>query len=920
MKKRILTVLLLFGVLVFARPEREKITGYFYTPAAYVSVANRLIRDPRQLIDYDCENGIIQTHFEPESPEERWFQNSYLKRDVDAFNDNPRANLFRFDIESCQLLGVNARARTIPLPTAGEEPRLWLGELRYAGGNIGGTLRGAEQMLGIRRELGPLNAADTDSVRMPVARAGQKPADLMFAESPLFRFQMRAPGERGSEVMGDVRLIGPTGVLQDRRDLGVLQSHSLLLMGRGIPRGRVVALEDGDWLQFAAKRNNATARETYLYTTRDLTRLISSAAIRNGSPFRTTHPNTVGMAEGIVTALDQMVRDNAAGPEWAHADLELTIDRSLQGEMTRHLREVMTPKAGRRQVPIRGAVTMMDTFTGDVLAAASYPTLPSDVSRFTYLSETRRASYLENQNFVTHPIGSAGKPFWGAAILHVIPEMESYRVQAHAGRPDWPTVIGYPLRPGYETHNHAALDYVGFLAHSCNKYLIDAATVALAIDSGCQAGVNSVEQCLQLDRTVPLEAADSFSIGRRRYSFRPRLDKYMKNNAFVGIEQSPLLTAFRAITGGETFGEGAAEPADIRGNTSPDLFRQWYRNSRAHLTPWLRLLTAAPEIATWEADQRADLVARFARVSPAASNLSVNTVDNIRSEWVNMLLGGGTSMWNNIQLGEALSRLVTGWQVRANMVKSLRTRDGAALLTSAPEPPELQLAAAARTATLRGMQAVVTEGTATTLLRTSGDQVGLRARLESALPQYTFQLYAKTGTPRLEIMAPPAYFRAVHNLLNGSGLEFNIGGPSLSITSTGREILRKSAPGLTADIENLVEAFNDEPEAYESPNGAKSRNSPFVIESGRIRAQQPANGARRILETKGGVLILSIVATPRAANLVRQPIGVSLAIYIEDTPANSEEAVQFARRIGSVIVEGLKNRERVQLDVLASTH
>ena len=119
MKRRVLIVLGLFGLLLLARPPRDEITGYFYTPDAYVEVANGLINDPRQLIDYDCESGIIQTNFPPgDSPEKRWFENSYLKRDVDAFNDNPRANMFRFDIESCQLVGVNARARTIPLPRA----------------------------------------------------------------------------------------------------------------------------------------------------------------------------------------------------------------------------------------------------------------------------------------------------------------------------------------------------------------------------------------------------------------------------------------------------------------------------------------------------------------------------------------------------------------------------------------------------------------------------------------------------------------------------------------------------------------------------------------------------------------------------------------------------------------------------------
>jgi hypothetical protein len=38
---------------------------------------------------------------------------------------------------------------------------------------------------------------------------------------------------------------------------------------------------------------------------------------------------------------------------------------------------------------------------------------------------------------------------------------------------------------------------------------------------------------------------------------------------------------------------------------------------------------------------------------------------------------------------------------------------------------------------------------------------------------------------------------------------------------------------------------------------------------------------------------------------------------LEDAPANSEEAVQLARRMGSEIVEALKNRERAQLEALS---
>ena len=74
-------------------------------------------------------------------------------------------------------------------------------------------------------------------------------------------------------------------------------------------------------------------------------------------------------------------------------------------------------------------------------------------------------------------------------------------------------------------------------------------------------------------------------------------------------------------------------------------------------------------------------------MSPQVTNLALNTGEELRTDWVNLLLGGENWRWSNFQLAEAVSRLITergvpgklvagagGWHRRASRTGVCRRR------------------------------------------------------------------------------------------------------------------------------------------------------------------------------------------------------------------------------------------------------
>jgi hypothetical protein len=213
------------------------------------------------------------------------------------------------------------------------------------------------------------------------------------------------------------------------------------------------------------------------------------------------------------------------------------------------------------------------------------------------------------------------------------------------------------------------------------------------------------------------------------------------------IDEAPFLEAFGDLTGVRTYG-GMDVPRTSAAQQNIE-YVEAAVTLQYDLRPWTPLLTKLIE---GEHEDRAWRVrAAFQAVSPERVNLALNQVTDFRTELVSLLLGGSTSQWTNVQLAEALSRLVTGRQIEANMVQSVRPREAAPDATALPQRPQVRMLSAstlsdeARDTVLRGMQRVV--------LGSHGTARAMAARireLEARHPGFRIALFSKTGSPTVQ--------------------------------------------------------------------------------------------------------------------------------------------------------------------------
>src|SRR6185436_4738991 len=80
--------------------------------------------------------------------------------------------------------------------------------------------------------------------------------------------------------------------------------------------------------------------------------------------------------------------------------------------------------------PFAASVTVMNGRTGEILAAASFPS-QDDLENVQGVGEDERRRLLVNHNFKRHPIGSAGKPFFYASIASRHPFLLDLTVEPH---------------------------------------------------------------------------------------------------------------------------------------------------------------------------------------------------------------------------------------------------------------------------------------------------------------------------------------------------------------------------------------------------------------------------------------------------------------------------------------------------------
>ena len=783
----------------------------FYAPEAYVQRADHLIR--QGLLEADCSSEPIRIRVDPGRVSEAdriWYANSYLQGDVERFNSDPQTHGWTFLIDdACILLGVNPVVHTIQLPFI--DRRRWLGNIFFRGRGADVTLRSSDRLLALRHPLERVSVDDT--VTATVGRGRTVSGEVITLHF----------GGGRERPAGRLHHVGQEVVIHNQiRSRG---EGEIRLLGHPMPAGRTARLETADWLQLSSPERQR--EETFIFSAGEVRDVASVVRQRNDRFERSTDDEPLGwiddargdqpqkMLEGLVASLHsalQIVPEERGRALEQAFDLQLTVDRELQAEVDQALRQFSQQQQRQRGLDsvFSAGVTVLDGKSGDLLALATYPH-PEDLEAAPPADPRRRRRLLMNQNFVRHPIGSAGKPFFFAAVAEAHPAFLRLVLDAHPEEERRQELLQCRLKFGYQVLGSGVeVDFERALEVSSNRYTVELAILALAADSTARSA--SIEALLRRDSEVawpPAEPGSGLRLGDQPLRFAPDFSHYMHRRddlqgglettaveaclALDRLDQLAFRRPFETLTGVSTYrGE---DPAQLPAEIPSGLFYSSYNTQRYDLGPFRPVLDflsrdAAPEVAI-------SLRAALQTVAPERVNLAFNHVSDLRLDFVSMLLGGGNSTWTNIQLAESLSRLITGRPVEARLVSQVLRRDqvagdgvpGESTASEAPAPEStpgatdgagstaadetslgdpLPFKPRVRRAVLRGMEKVVTgdSGTATAL------REELRA-LRDEHPDRDVRLYSKTGSPTILIPVPRRTAEALRQLLRQGLLVFD---------------------------------------------------------------------------------------------------------------------------------------------------
>jgi hypothetical protein len=850
------TVLALLAVAT-AGPE----PAGFWVPAGYVAQADTLIAHG-QLRLRCAEQDSVVTELEPGSAEERFYTLSYLRSDVRTFNESPDASRSPFLLEGCALRGVDPFYHRIDLPF-NRIPR-WRGDVRFTADGGGATLEGGRgQQLDLRHPVDARDAGARGVAISPEQRDARAQTTLL---------QLRRPYSR--EVVADFFFIGPAPVLAERADVGA--GDRLRVNGFAVPPGRIVRLESGDWLEVdvgtAAAGDGLSGRPgvyTYLAQMGERARTASFVRVRDERverlyPTARLRPLLEPFSQAVDLALQSIPGGGDPAAPIAHADVRLTLDR----ELTHRLDEVVLGWCAARPHPTRpraASLLVMDAFTGAVRAMPSCPG-EDELQPYEPLASRERQGLMRNQNLVPHPVGSAAKPFWAAALATTFPNFLDLRVQGHpaGGVAD---VLGCPLRAPYNDA-HGAAESVGleeFIEKSCNRYLVDVASAAFALEGGTARAACRLE--LTPERFAAcFAAADDAATSELhvcdrliRVVLSDRLDVAGESCQEMRLVHAkfPAAPAFGALTHAATYRDPS--PA---GRTEPaaDLAER-YRAGRYRLDAWSPVLDAIAEAG--DTAHFAQTALRFASVSPQSTNLALNTVEELRTDWVNLLLGGENSRWSNFELAEALGRLMTGHDISGVFVDSVSGRSYRRVEDVRLLPREA-LHPGVRRRVLHAMERVA--GAAGTARRIEPAARTLADRLASAVPDQPYDVYvfAKTGTPAVEKYVSSAQQRIVERLFRAGDLSWDAERRAFGIRPQTRTALRRDQGERTLRWleDDVLAPMRQDPAAFTVRAGESLPAHPLYFDAGGRLRYTPAADLR--VSRQGGVLLLGLLAVPRA--------------------------------------------------------
>lgn len=661
----LLPALLVLSVLVLILKFSPAEGTGIYTPTGYINEVNRLIGEGK--LEYDCRRDRISKRGLTDA-EEYFYRNSYLRKDVAAWND--QGDRRPFIVEREDLGGGRCDGRVVAANESHHKQRLptyvadtWRGSLYLRQSRATTTLTSVERTIEV---VPPL----WDLLPLP-ARAFE---DVWFGRD--------TPGSRSQQLalkmLEQGRAFATLKTIGDAAAVEVVHDRpSLTLNGCPLPLGWRVRLDDGDLVRVQLP---GRLDERYSVESGARAGLLSFVRTVNEEPRRKTYADRLPMARDIAWAIDAAViagrsrrtePTEDAEPQGGRDDFDvyLTLDPYLGHTVERQVSAFCRDRYGKR--PLRAAVTVLEASSGRLLALASYPS-PNDLDDLvpgaSGETTTRRQLLRRNHNFLQHPVGSAAKPFLAAAALAGHPSLGTLRIPCFPGGEPPRELLGYDLGAYHLPSDCSGapdgrrVDFDGFLRVSSNRYMLYLGLLAMADWKGGPGPAAARPE-------RPLSDLDRYELGGRSFTSRPLLGIF-KDDSGAG------LTELKEV-GEQDFVRRFRDLFEVgvhyqRGSTVDDL----------DLSYWQPVIEATLGNAA-----RTEAIS-FSEVAPERVNLRTNLIQQLRQDLYTLLLGTGNNRWSNVQLAQAMARVTTGRPVRARLLERVVVADRAGEDAAAAPPQD----------------------------------------------------------------------------------------------------------------------------------------------------------------------------------------------------------------------------------------
>ncbi len=360
--------------------------------------------------------------------------------------------------------------------------------------------------------------------------------------------------------------------------------------------------------------------------------------------------------EDKLPAPEHRMRDRLA------LNVDIVLNRSLQRALANYARQNANYNPYRLR-PNRLAVTVMDPFTGKVLAMPSWPLFdpgkPEYEALIGKIPESTRSRFQYNHNLTNHIAGSTIKPIVFSTMAAAL-----WRRQWDLGQI---TILnrgdGYSPAPDEKPpiHPHTKVGKIKIAMWDCNsndpesdmgKFL----TKSRDYPEGVLGMLGMVMDEQDISKVlIPTENGPDIRYRGRGYTLD--LTKVSETGTAFSLKDQfaggfATTRAPEAINGTILF-DGLSTMFDFNNRDTDEV---WLRRSSSNFLPML-----SNEKLQLDRNNYID------NIIPASMNMAGGNFQDIRGGLISCFLGGGDCGFNNVRMAEAGARIATGQRVVARL-------------------------------------------------------------------------------------------------------------------------------------------------------------------------------------------------------------------------------------------------------------